>query len=48
MLKEIYEQPKVMRAVFQGRADFKDLVLNAAAFQDLRDAEVERVKFIAC
>lgn len=48
MLKEIFEQPKVANAVFQGRADFKDLVLNSSAFQDLRDVEIERVKFIAC
>lgn len=48
MLKEIFEQPKIMKAVFQGRADFSDLVLNAAAFQDLRDVEIERIKFIAC
>ncbi len=48
MLKEIFEQPKVAKAVFQGRVDFSDLVLNASAFEDLRDVEIERVKFIAC
>jgi glucosamine--fructose-6-phosphate aminotransferase (isomerizing) len=48
MLKEIFEQPKVANAMFQGRVDFKDLVLNAAAFQDLRDTEIDRIAFIAC
>lgn len=48
MLKEIFEQPKIMKAVFQGRVDFEHLALNAAAFQDLRDIDIERVKFIAC
>ncbi len=48
MLKEIFEQPKIMKAVFQGRVDFERLALNAAAFQDLRDIDIERVKFIAC
>lgn len=48
MLKEIYEQPKVAKAVCQGRVNFSDLTLNSAAFQDLRDIDIERVKFIAC
>jgi glucosamine--fructose-6-phosphate aminotransferase (isomerizing) len=48
MLKEIFEQPKIAKAVFQGRVDFEDLVLNASAFQDLRDIEIERIQFIAC
>jgi glucosamine--fructose-6-phosphate aminotransferase (isomerizing) len=48
MLKEIFEQPKVAKAMFQGRIDFDDLVLNASAFQDLRDTDIERIKFIAC
>ncbi|MDQ1343778.1 MAG: hypothetical protein QG650_498 [Patescibacteria group bacterium] len=48
MLKEIFEQPKIAKAVFQGRVDFTNLALNSAAFQDLRDVEIDRVKFIAC
>ena len=48
MLKEIFEQPKVIKATFQGRVDFKNFALNSAAFQDLRNLEIERIKFIAC
>jgi glucosamine--fructose-6-phosphate aminotransferase (isomerizing) len=32
MLKEIFEQPVIMRRVFKGRVNFDEMLLNAEAF----------------
>lgn len=48
MLKEIFEQPKVLTDVFRGRIDFENSKLNAAAFEELDRYSFEKVVFVAC
>ncbi len=48
MLKEIYEQPRVLEDVFRWRVNFEDNTLNSAAFHELSRSDFKRVVFIAC
>lgn len=48
MLKEIEEQPNVMRRVMKGRVDLRDLSLHADAFHGMQDEEYTRIVFVAC
>jgi len=48
MLKEIFEQPKVINNVFRWRIDFENSKLNAAAFEELEKYEFDKVTFVAC
>lgn len=48
MLKEIFEQPKVLRDVFRGRIDFENTVLTASAFEELDKHDFEKITFVAC
>ncbi len=48
MLKEIYEQPSVLREVFRWRVDFENSRLIAHAFEELDQHEFEKITFIAC
>lgn len=48
MLKEIFEQPKVLRDVFRGRIDFENAQLTASAFEELDKHDFEKITFVAC
>lgn len=48
MLKEIFEQPKIIQEVLRWRVDIENLRLNAAAFEELHKHSFEKVVFIAC
>ncbi len=47
MLKEIFEQPEVLKNVFRGRVDFKSKTLHADAFRELDKLDIQRIVFIA-
>ena len=48
MLKEIYEQPEVMRSVWKGRIDFTTKRLHAAAFAEIDSQTINTIVCIAC
>ncbi|EKD65899.1 MAG: hypothetical protein ACD_49C00077G0027 [uncultured bacterium (gcode 4)] len=48
MLKEIFEQPKVLEDVFRWRIDFTNSRLNAAAFEELDKHVFSKITFVAC
>lgn len=48
MLKEIHEQPNIVRRIFKWRIDFKDSTLKADAFEDLHRRGMKQMKFVAC
>lgn len=48
MLKEIFEQPNILREVFRWRIDFENSKLNAASFEELDKHNFEKVIFVAC
>lgn len=48
MLKEIYEQPAIIKRLFKGRVDFDQHLLTAETFYQLSHEAFERVVFIWC
>lgn len=48
MLKEIFEQPKVLEEVFRWRIDFENARLVASSFDELDKYVFEKVVFVAC
>ncbi len=48
MLKEIFEQPNIIRRIFKWRADFKTNFLNAEAFHGMQDENFKKIVFIGC
>lgn len=48
MMKEIFEQPKVLRDIFRWRVDFENSQLNASSFEELDKNDFEKITFIAC
>jgi glucosamine--fructose-6-phosphate aminotransferase (isomerizing) len=48
MLKEIFEQPTIMRRVFKGRVNFEERLLNAEAFHGMHDEKFQKIVFIGC
>lgn len=48
MLKEIYEQPNIIKEIFRWRIDFDAKILNSTAFQELNKTHFDKVVFVAC
>lgn len=48
MLKEIYEQPAIVKRIFMGRVDFDAATLTADSFHGMERATINDVRFIAC
>lgn len=48
MLKEIFEQPNIIRRIFKGRADFNRNFLNAEAFHGMQDENFKKIVFVWC
>jgi len=48
MLKEIFEQPNIIRRIFKWRADFKTNFLNAEAFHGMQNEAFKKIVFIWC
>ncbi|MEI7477471.1 MAG: hypothetical protein WCJ81_02895 [bacterium] len=48
MLKEIYEQPAIIRRLCKGRVDFETYALTAETFYQLSEERFEKVVFIGC
>ena len=48
MLKEIFEQPTIIRRVFKGRVNFDEMLLNAEAFHGMHHEKFKKVVFIGC
>jgi len=48
MLKEIFEQPNIIRRIFKWRADFNKNFLNAEAFHGMHDEHFKKIVFIGC
>lgn len=48
MLKEIYEQPDVIRNIFRWRLNFDTKELNSSAFYELEKLNIKNVVFIWC
>jgi glucosamine--fructose-6-phosphate aminotransferase (isomerizing) len=48
MLKEIFEQPAIIRRVFKGRINFEQQSLNAEAFHGMHDEQFKKIVFIGC
>lgn len=48
MIKEIFEQPAIIRRLFMGRVDFDNYTLTAETFYQLSEEKFEKVVFIWC
>ena len=48
MLKEIYEQPAIMKRIGMGRAHFDNLTLHADAFHGMKTENYKKIVFVAC
>ncbi|MFA6256142.1 MAG: glutamine--fructose-6-phosphate transaminase (isomerizing), partial [Candidatus Absconditabacterales bacterium] len=48
MLKEIFEQPNIIRRIFKGRADFNRNFLNAEAFHGMQNEQFKKIVFVGC
>lgn len=48
MLKEIFEQPNIIRRIFKWRADFNQNTLNAEAFHGMQDEKFKKIVFVWC
>ncbi len=48
MLKEIFEQPTIIRRVFKGRVNFDEMFLNAEAFHGMCNEQFKKIVFIGC
>lgn len=48
MLKEIFEQPNIIRRIFKGRVDFQTNFLNAEAFHGMHDEHFKKIVFVGC
>jgi len=48
MLKEIYEQPNIVRRIYKGRANFVDYKLTADAFHGMQEERYQDMIFVAC
>lgn len=48
MLKEIFEQPNIIRRIFKGRVDFNKNFLNAEAFHGMQDENFKKIVFVGC
>lgn len=48
MLKEIFEQPVIMRRILMGRVDFANKILMAEAFHGMHDENYERIILVGC
>lgn len=48
MLKEICEQPNIIRRIFKGRADFQRNILNAEAFHGMENEKFKKIVFVGC
>lgn len=48
MLKEIFEQPAILRRIMMGRVDFANKTLMAEAFHGMSHEQYERIILVAC
>lgn len=48
MLKEIFEQPNIIRRIFKWRVDFNQNLLHADAFHGMQDENYKKIIFVAC
>lgn len=48
MLKEIFEQPNIIRRIFKWRVDFNQNFLNAEAFHGMQDEKFTKIVFVWC
>ena len=48
MLKEIFEQPAIIRRIYKGRVAFDTKKLMAEAFHGMQDEEFKKVVFVGC
>ena len=48
MLKEIYEQPNIIRRIFKWRVDFQHNTMNVEAFHGMEDEHFEKIVFVWC
>lgn len=48
MLKEIFEQPAIVRRIMMGRVDFANKKLMAEAFHGMSHEQYERIILVAC
>jgi len=48
MLKEIFEQPNIIRRIFKGRVDFNKNFLNAEAFHGMQNEQFKKIVFVWC
>ncbi len=48
MLKEIFEQPNIIRRIFKWRVDFRTNFLNAEAFHGMQDEKFKKIIFVGC
>ena len=48
MLKEIFEQPNIIRRIFKGRVDFNKNFLNAEAFHGMQNEQFKKIVFVGC
>ncbi|MCD5382955.1 glutamine--fructose-6-phosphate transaminase (isomerizing) [Candidatus Gracilibacteria bacterium] len=48
MLKEIFEQPEILRRLYWGRIDWEENKLVANALQELEHLSIKKITFVAC
>ncbi|MFA7717117.1 MAG: glutamine--fructose-6-phosphate transaminase (isomerizing) [Candidatus Absconditabacterales bacterium] len=48
MLKEIFEQPNIIRRIFKGRVDFNQNFLKGEAFHGMQDEHFKKIVFVGC
>lgn len=48
MLKEIFEQPAIIKRIFKWRVDFTDNTMNTDAFHGMQDENFKKIIFVWC
>lgn len=48
MIKEVWEQPNIIRRIFKWRVDFNNYSMNAEAFHGMQNENFQKIVFVGC
>ncbi|MFZ2151245.1 MAG: glutamine--fructose-6-phosphate transaminase (isomerizing) [Candidatus Absconditicoccaceae bacterium] len=48
MIKEVFEQPNIIRRIFKGRINFSNYSMNAEAFHGMQNENFKKIVFVGC
>lgn len=48
MIKEVWEQPNIIRRIFKWRVDFLNYSMNAEAFHGMQNEDFKKIVFVGC